>query len=423
MKFLKAFNIFSTVMVVHVFFYATIRPACGDMQAVEAEGGIAVRQNVLLMHWPSGLDKQVYPSGSFGISETRTRLWSALYRGNTGLNIALDIHAGLISSDTATMGGYQGEGSILGQSRPLERWDLTKDHINESATSLKTRLDRLDVYLRLGAFDVDLGRQPLSLGTSHFVGVLDVVAPFAPGDLDATYKPGVDAVRIRRGIGMTAEAELIAVGARKWSDSAVLGRFRSSFRGIDLEFVGGRFRRRAFGGFGWEGGIGSLGIWGELALFQRRESIEQWRGGWSKAAFSGVMGIDVYLAGNSSIGGGVLFQDFGVRKPEDLMSVYNDAPYSEGWVFLGSASYGVVTVHHELHPLVQSDLAGLINLVDGSTLWQPRLTVNVGDNADMSIYGWIGTGKKAVLEGTSVSTNSEFGMLPDGGGFYARWFF
>ena len=92
-------------------------------------------------------------------------------------------------------------------------------------------------------------------------------------------------------------------------------------------------------------------------------------------------------------------------------------------MFLGSAGYGVVTVSKELHPLVQTDVSGLVNLVDSSTLWQPVVTINTGDNTDISFYGWIATGKDTKTEGGMIETRSEFGMIPGGGGFYARWFF
>ena len=151
--------------------------------------------------------------------------------------------------------------------------------------------------------------------------------------------------------------------------------------------------------------------------------MEKIRGGWSKAAFSGVAGIDVNLPDDFKLGGSFMFQDFGVRDPEELIDIYKDAPFQEGWVFLGSAAYGVLTLHRELHPLVQSDLAGIINLIDNSTLWQPIITVNTGDNTDLAFYGWVGTGKKSRQQGTTSSVRSEFGGMPAGGGFYARWFF
>lgn len=397
--------------------------AADKTAAIELDKGAALRQNVLLFRWPSGIGKPFITERNFGISETRSRLWAAAYHGETALNIAFETRANFNSSIPGAFGVFGSEGSLLGQSSPLEHWDLKKDHISGTTTSMTTRIDRLDIAWRMGAFDIDVGRQPVTLGTSHFVGVLDIVAPFAPGDLDATYKPGGDAVRVRKGIGKTGEAEFIAAGSKEWEDGAFLGRIRSSFRKIDIEFVGGRFRRRTFGGIGWEGGTNPFGLWGEIALFERRKANEVWRGGWSKAAFSGVAGLDYYFTADFVVGGALMFQDFGVRDPKDLISVYSDAPYKEGWVFLGSASYGVVTVSRELHPLVQADAAGIINLIDSSTLWQPRLTISTGDNTDLSLYGWITTGEKPEVKGFSVSTPSEFGMMPDGGGFYARWFF
>ena len=395
----------------------------GISAAIEFDRGADLRQSALLMSWPSGTDKSLLPTGSFGISETRMRLRSSAYSGGFVLNFALESRAGFISSNSGMLSLSEGGGSILGKSRPLERWDLTGEHIEEQSTSLSTRLERLDIRWNAWNFDFNIGRQPVSLGTSHFIGVLDVLAPFAPGDLDATYKPGIDAVRIRRGLGMTGEAEVIAAGAKNWSDGAVLGRYRTMVKGIDFEFIGGRFRRRGFGGVGWEGEIMETGIWGELALFERRKDVEKRRGGWSKAAFSGVAGIDANLPADFKIGGSFMFQDFGAREPEEFVDIYEDAPFKEGWVFLASAAYCVFTLNRELHPLVQGDLAGIINLIDNSTLWQPRITISTGDNTDLCFYGWIGTGGKPRVSGNSMTMRSEFGMLPDGGGFYARWFF
>ncbi len=384
----------------------------------EFNPGLDVRQNALMMHWPSEMYELLFPR-TFGISETRIRISASINSGKIVLNGALESSAGFMSLNSNQLN----EGILFGKSKPLEHWDLTNYHIDETSSSLRTRIEQLNIKWSSGPYNIDIGRQPVSLGTSHFIGVLDVLAPFAPGDLDATYKPGIDAVRIRRGLGMTGEAEIIAVGAREWSDGAILGRYRSSFKSIALEFVGGRFRRRVFGGIGWEGEIKSTGIWGEMAFFERKENVEKFRGGWSEAAFSGVAGIDVNLPSKFKIGGSFMFQDFGVRDPRELIDIYEDAPFQEGWVFLGSSAYTVLSLHREMHPLVHCDLAGIINLIDNSTLCQPKITINTGDNTDLAFYGWVGTGRKPALKGITLSIRSEFGGMPDGGGFYARWFF
>jgi len=408
---------------VRLFIVLSFFSWAGAASGFEISKGAALRQNALVFRWPSNMERVFAGGRNFGISETRVRLWSKLYLDGVRVQAALESRAGFISSGDAASFGFRPDGSILGNCRPLERWDLTKNHVEESGLSALTRIDRFDVGFGLGAFDIDVGRQPLSMGTSRFVGVLDVVAPFAPGDLDATYKPGVDAVRIRKGIGMTGEAEIIAVGSKEWEDGALLGRFRSSFGNIDLEFVGGRFRRRTFGGFGWEGGSDPFGLWGEAALFERRKAHEKVRGGWSKAAFSCVAGVDYYVTADFVIGGALMHQDFGVRRPGDLVDAGRDAPFREGWVFLRSSSYALLTLSRELHPLVRFDSAGLVNLVDRSTLWQPRITVSTGENTDLSLYGWIATGKKSGWDGPMYRMKSEFGAMPDGAGLYARWFF
>jgi len=386
--------------------------------AIEFNYGADIRQNALLMRWPSEMYEELSPR-SFGISETRMRIRTSVYSGEIVFNGAFESRAGFTSSSSGPLTG----GSLFGKSKPLELWDLTNHHIDEPLTSLSTRMERLDIRWSPGLYDIDIGRQPVSLGTSHFVGILDILAPFAPGDLDATYKPGIDALRIRRGFGATGEAEIIAVADKEWGDGAIIGRYRYSLKGVDFEFVGGRFRRRGFGGVGWEGEVKSMGIWGELALFERRKNVEKIRGGWSEAAFSGVAGIDVNLPDDFKLGGSFMFQDFGVRDPEELTDIYEDAPFKEGWIFLGSAAYGVFTLHRELHPLVQSDLAGIINLIDNSTLWQPKITINTGNNTDLAFYSWVGTGKKSRHKDNITLVLSEFGGMPAGGGFYARWFF
>ena len=208
---------------------------CPDIPAaIEVDGGADVRQNALLMSSPLEMDTALSPEGSFGISETRLRFRSSAYYGGFVLNCALESRAGFISSDSGMLSLSEGGGSIFGKSRPLEHWDLTWEHIEEQSTSLSSRIERLDVRWKAWNVDFDIGRQPVSLGTSHFIGVLDVLAPFAPGDLDATYKPGIDAVRIRKGLGMTGEAEIIAAGAKNFSDGAVLGRYRTMVQGIDF---------------------------------------------------------------------------------------------------------------------------------------------------------------------------------------------
>jgi len=396
--------------------------AAGVCGAVESERGLALRENVLLLKWPESISGQLGEK-YFGMSETRLRYWEHLSAGPVSFAAAVDSRAGFMSSKMSASGGFGSEGSLLGESKPLERWDMTFDHVDEDGASLSSRIDRLNARFSIGAFDVNIGRQPFSMGTSHFVGVLDVVAPFAPGALDASYKPGVDAVRIGRGFGMTSEAEILYVASKDADDSAIIGRYRTSLGSVDMELAGGQFRERVFGGIGWEGGVSPFGYWGELAFFERIAAGEKNRGGWSEAAVSAVLGLDYYIEADFVLGAAYMHQDFGARDVGELSDVYNDAPFREGWAFLGAADYGLVTLSKELHPLVQANVAGILNLIDSSTLWQPQITISTGDNTDLSVYGWFGSGESTDPESRCPRVESEFGDMPGGVGMFARWFF
>ncbi len=393
-----------------------------EVRAADFPSGLALRENVLITRLPfaARTPSAAAPDRTFGISETALRVWTGVTSETVSLDAAIEFR-GTFTSSSATVGGL---GTFFAPGDVLERWNWTRVHSRSESTFLRTRVERLRLTVKAGPLDIDAGRQPVTLGTSHFVSVLDVIAPFAPGSLDATYKPGVDALRIRTGIGESGAAEVIGVGSRPWGNGALLGMIRTSPRGLDTVLLGGRFRERGFGGFAWDGEIAPVGIWGELAAFERKPAREHFYGGWShRTAFSGIAGADITVPADIRTGFALMYQDFGVRHPEDLALVFADAPFREGWLFLGSSGYGMLTLHRQMHPLAVADLAGLVNLVDSSTLWQPRLTFSVSNNSDLSLYGWLGTGGKPRNEGTASIPRSEFGMVPRGAGVYARWFY
>ncbi|MHB9028179.1 MAG: hypothetical protein ACYC9O_05380 [Candidatus Latescibacterota bacterium] len=388
-------------------------------RAAEYRYGLALRENVLIMRSPATVGLAGTAPETFGISETALRGYARRVSERLSFEAALETR-GSFSSSGMGIGGLSG---FFTRRAPLELWDLTIEHTETAATQIRTRMENLNFTLRAGPVDFQTGRQPISLGTSHFVSVLDVIAPFAPGYLDATYKPGVDAVRVRAGLGRTSEVEIIAVGAEEWEQSALVGKVRASVLAQDIVALGGRFRERGFGGLAWEGEIDPFAIWGELGLFERKPGEEPFFGGWSEAAFSGIIGTDVFVPYDIRAGFALMYQDFGARDPEDLLAAYAAAPVREGWVFLGSAGYAVLTANRQLTPLATVNLSGLVNLVDGSTLWQPQVTFSVSDNSDLSLYGWIGSGPGPRTEGLIITPRSEFGLIPDGVGLYGRWFF
>ncbi len=194
-----------------------------------------------------------------------------------------------------------------------------------------------------------------------------------------------------------------------WGDSATIVRLRHPVKTVDIELVGGRFRERAFGGAGWEGDVEPFAVWGEAALFEYAGSPQ----------FSGIAGMDYKIAADTTLGGAYFYQGFGAQRASGLAAKALEAPYREGWAFLGARQYAMFSARAKPHPLVALELAGMFSLIDGSTLWQPRLVLNAADEIDVSLYGWLSTGRSP----QGFTLRSEFGSTADGVGLYTRLFF
>lgn len=300
-------------------------------------------------------------------------------------------------------------GSPFRTARPPTAWDGDWEK-SGAGWSESLRVERGDVVFSRGGFEFQLGRQPVGLGTSHYLSVLDVLAPLAPGDLDAEYRPGVDAVRVRRSVGDTAEAEILGVAGGRLDEGAWLGRLRFSPGPVDLEPVAGRFRDRGMIGFGWDSDLGGWGGWGEAAAVERRPGDFRGPEGW---ALSGIVGIERGLRRFGRLGGGVSWNGRGAWSAAERLRAGLDRSHQEGWVHLAGAAHGLITWQKQLHPLWTADVAGLLSGADGSTLWQPRLAFSVANDADVVFFAWAGTGSTDGL-------GSEFGGVR-GVGVHARW--
>ncbi len=372
------------------------------------ESGLSLRENLLYTTDPP-LTGPGLPRKAYWISATFVRPTLAATYEDWSFESALELATIANSADIKGLGAAQAGGSAFARGSVLESWDLTLNPVSDPDKSVRLRVERLKLSRNLGLVDVDVGRQPVTLGTSHFVSVLDVLAPFPPGDLDSTYKPGIDAARLRGSIGEEGEAEIIAAAADPWRDSAAIARLRHPFKSVDFELLGGRFRKHHFGGLAWEGDIDPFAVWGETAVFEHSGATQ----------FSGIAGGEYKVAQNTTVGAAYFYQGFGAARSGDLAAAALQAPYREGWAFLGARQYAMVTGHAEPHALISLDLGGIFSLVDGSTLWQPRLTWNAADEMDVSLYGWLATGRAP----GPLSINSEFGSMADGVGAYCRVFF
>ncbi len=291
--------------------------------------------------------------------------------------------------------------------------------------SLNSEIERFEISFSSGKYDFQIGRQPVSFGTSHFVSVMDILSPFQPGYLDASYKPGIDALRIRTLAGETGESELILAGGENPADNAILARWRDTFSGFDLEVIGGRFRKRNVFAAGWEGEKKQINFWGEVGFFTRKWKTDRHFGGiCDDFAISFIAGIEKDTGNDWRHGLAFFHQDFGARKPDELPLAYQTGPMTQGWVHLAASDYLICNSSKEVTPLINFNLNSMFSLVDQSILVQPVLNISLDDESDISLFAWLNSGSRPKLHPSGqVVGSSEFGAFPAGAGFILRRFF
>lgn len=279
-------------------------------------------------------------------------------------------------------------------------------------------VDRLWYHWRHKELDLTIGRQPIGLGTSHFVSVLDILAPFSPGTLDSTYRLGVDAIRIQSAQGDTGEQDLIMAFSAEDSLHALIYRQRLLIGEYDFETVAGRAYGRNLVGFGFEGSIGRLGQWGEMAVFERKTN-EVRRTGSDQFALSAVIGLEYFKGDGREWGISYLHQDFGASSGLERIQFWTEPVASQGWLTLSGRNYAHFRYLHPLKPLVKASLNAVFNLQDHSAFYQPRIDINMDDNINLAIFSWLKSGASSA----NPLANSEFGSIATGVGLYLQYYF
>lgn len=313
--------------------------------------------------------------------------------------------------------------SASGFAPGYKKFASAADFLNAGRTNIKGQLERFDFSFSMAGFDIQIGRQPVSFGTSHFISVIDVLTPSQPGYLDRSFKPGIDALRVRTLAGITGEAELIFAAAPDNNDNAFIGRVRNTCNGFDLELTAGRFRQRNFFATGFEGERRRVTIWGELALFQRRNEEAVFGGFSNQMAFSWIAGAERSTGHDWRHGLALMHQDFGARSAGNLAEVANTLPLKQGWVHTAGSDYLLINTERKMNPLTTLNVNIIHSLVDRSSLIQPQLNISTGNESDLAIFAWFNTGKKPEKTPNSLQIHSEFGGFSNGLGLIYRVYF
>ncbi len=374
------------------------------------EQGNVLRTTYQFSKWPSDLAPE--NRGSFHNSQWNLRHWwkdSAEFH-NWSWEIAVETRSKFQS--------LAGSNLQYDPESPLRLFDMHTELSTDNTSNHSISIDRLWYHWRYQNFDITLGRQSIGLGTSHFISVLDIMAPFVPGTLDTTYRPGVDALRVQTAYGDSGERDFIVAFSPKDSMHSFLYRQRLLKGDYDFESILGRVYERNIIGFGFEGSKGRLGQWGELAFFERKDA-EKIRTGSQNFALSAVIGLEYYLSDGREWGISYFHQDFGASNGLQRVNFLMEPIANQAWITLSGRNYVHLRFSHLIRPLVKANYNAIFNLQDNSGFYQPRVDINLEDNINLSIFAWISSGKSS----SNPMVSSEFGSTANGVGIFLQYYF
>lgn len=352
----------------------------------------------------------------YKISSNRARLNAAWQSVDPWqLDAAIDYQ--YLWSDPAGVTGSQG----LDYNRKL---DLEKRWQHDRHGAGRLQVDRFSLQWRSGAVDTTLGRQAIGFGRILIFSPLDVIAPFAPDAIDTDVRGGVDALRTVFNYGLDGQLGGMAVFGEEPEYNSFLGTWSDNRSGLDLLLIGGELRGRTMIGAGVAGSFGTLGLKGEVSVYDGVDVNQT--GGDLYSSFA-IAALEAWYRFDNglSLVTQYLYNGPGASNPDDYVQVLPSAPLREGLTYLLGRHYLFVAPSYELHPLATLQGLVLYNIDDESALIRPTLELSLADNLSVqAFWTWnVGPQPRAATPFLPVVPRSEFGSVGDSGGLFLRCFF
>jgi hypothetical protein len=309
------------------------------------------------------------------------------------------VEAGFINPQPSTPSGF----GVFSQVTRFKTDEWTHTQTTHKDFLAQIAIDRANFVLELSHFDLTVGRQAISLGTTYFWNPNDLLTTFSPYEFDRDYKPGVDGIKADIALGDFSGISLIygAGESFKLDESALLARVFGNMLDFDIAMMAGRYREDGFAGADFSGEVGpGIGVRGGLSYFAT-ESDDDF--------IQVVVGGEYRFENNFYLSAEYFYNGFGTPHTSRYIKKLSSERFQAGDFFNISRHYLGILGSYEVTPLLRVSLATIINIIDHSVLVDPTIIFSLSDNADLVAGMVIGEGK----EPRGFTLESEFGAYPD----------
>jgi len=347
----------------------------------------------------------------------RARLMTAPSYGAFGFDVAYEHLFTLRDGATGTtLTGGTAVAASAGDFLPLQ-WTIEESEF----VVWRHRFDRLLVRYLGELVEVTLGRQTVSWATTLYLTPADPFQPFDPSDPFREYRIGVDALRARAFPGPLSELDAVVrvtevntsvalPGGEPVTDTTVtaLGRARVALGHWELSGWAGLVHDEASVSAAATVTAGGAAVRGEGVL--RRSAGE--------TVLRFTVGVDrsftvarrtLYVAAEYQ------YDEWGYSDTDALLAVAASAPALRGELQALGRHEIVALANFEVHPLVSTDLLGIVNPVDPSGLIVPSITYSAREDATVRAGLYVGIGAERgelVLPTGIAAPGSEYGAVP-----------
>ena len=267
------------------------------------------------------------------------------------------------------------------------------------------RLDRIFIGYDSTIGNFSIGRQALTWGNGLLFNPADLVNPFAPSDIIRDYKIGSDMILYQTGFESLTDLQLVIVPRRGEDDEldyeqSTLGMKASLSAEIgDFDFYLTKNYQDPVLGLGFSTFLADGVVRSDITWTYLEEHTEE------QNYFSAVLNYDRswnWLDKNWY--GFIEFYYNGLGESDPLEALQKEslrARLGRGEVFVTGTYYADALLQYEAHPLVNIFATLIYNLEDHSFLFQPRLSWDISQSAELLMGVNIPVG----------SLGSEFGEL------------
>lgn len=256
-----------------------------------------------------------------------------------------------------------------------------------SSYILHTELDRLNVKINLGQWQVTAGRQRVNWGQNLVWNPNDLVNTYNYFNFEYEERPGVDALNVRFHPTFASVAEAVYVYHPHSDSMSIGGLYRFNRWGFDIQALGGAFGPDWAVGTGWSGHIGPASFRGEATYLWPRVANGQ------SNALIAAISADYTFGNNNYIHVGALFNSSGQTHNAGGIALFDGQALSPRSLSRGRYNL-FAQVSGQPTPLITLGVGAIANPTDGSMFVSPTASFSVSDEFDFGAVLILFTGRR-----------------------------